>query len=331
MISNKSLLYIGETSGVHDKRFLKAFCLKFNVTTLFLSDTNQKELEVQKKFDIIVVSPISYDLLKLSKGYEGTKIGICWAIEVNHLNYNREQIEFIQNNLKEFKAVIADADYIASQIREKFLFKGRVIKLYYGCDLNQFLQPQNHITGKNENRICVTRRWLPLYNNELIIKAVTILEKTHKVQLVFTNNKESEPDESQISLISTLKTKTKFVQANSAEEVANIFSYSDIYLSASQSDGISVSLLEAMASGLICVVTNFPTNLEIIKHGINGFIFKNNDIESLVSTLDEVFSLPEQEQLQIIQRAQQFVKGAADWHRNKMELLDTLLEIIHED
>ena len=329
MISNKSLLYIGETHGVHDERFLKAFSLNFNVTAFFRSDINQKKQKMQKQFDIIVVSPISYQLLKLSKYFEGTKIGVCWAIEVNHINHNGEEIELIQNNLKEFKAVIADAEYITDQIRKKFLFKGKVIRTYYGCELDQFLQTRDSIT--NQNRICVTRRWLPLYNNDLIIRAITIIEKSHKVQLVFTCNKENQPDENHISLISKLNSKAKLTQANSAEDIASIFASSDIYISASQSDGISVSLLEAMASGLICVVTNFPTNLEVIKHGINGFVFKNNEVQSLVSTLNEVFSLSKQERLDIIERAQQFVKSVGDWQKNKSKLLNSVLEISREN
>ena len=74
MISNKSLLYIGETHGVHDERFLKAFSLIFNVSAFFRSDINQKKQKVQKQFDIIVVSPISYQLLKRSEDFKGTKV-----------------------------------------------------------------------------------------------------------------------------------------------------------------------------------------------------------------------------------------------------------------
>ncbi len=45
----------------------------------------------------------------------------------------------------------------------------------------------------------------------------------------------------------------------------------DLYVSASLSDGASVSLMEAMACGLPCVVSGIPANLEMIDEGKTGF------------------------------------------------------------
>lgn len=48
----------------------------------------------------------------------------------------------------------------------------------------------------------------------------------------------------------------------------------DIYISCSSSDSTSVSLLEAMASGLFPIVSDISGNREWIRHGVNGLLFE---------------------------------------------------------
>ena len=57
------------------------------------------------------------------------------------------------------------------------------------------------------------------------------------------------------------------------------------YVSGSQSDGTSISLLEAMSAGLLCVTSDFPSNNEWINNGISGFTFKNGSASGLAQTL----------------------------------------------
>lgn len=50
---------------------------------------------------------------------------------------------------------------------------------------------------------------------------------------------------------------------------------SKCYISATKSDGSSLSLLEAMGNGAIPIVSNIPSNREWIVDGINGKLFRN--------------------------------------------------------
>ena len=59
---------------------------------------------------------------------------------------------------------------------------------------------------------------------------------------------------------------------------------SDIYLSASISDGLSISLLEAFASKLYPIVSDITANSNIIEHGNNGLLFQTNDPVSAVTS-----------------------------------------------
>ena len=119
-----------------------------------------------------------------------------------------------------------------------------------------------------------------------------------------------------------------FTGALESKDIALLHSDNDIYISAARSDGISVSLLEAMAAGMICIVTNFPSNLEIIQSGVNGFTFINGDVQSLSETIQRVVSLSAMERKEIGQAARKFVAERANWNINKMLMLDEILGLV---
>ena len=59
----------------------------------------------------------------------------------------------------------------------------------------------------------------------------------------------------------------------------------DLYLTASRSDGSSVSLLEAMACGLPVIASNIPGNLEWVELWRNGWLFEDGDVAALAQTI----------------------------------------------
>ncbi len=68
-------------------------------------------------------------------------------------------------------------------------------------------------------------------------------------------------------------------------EVRSALQQSDVFVSASRSDGASSSLLEALACGLFPVVTAIPANQAWIEDGINGLLFEVGDVRGLAEAL----------------------------------------------
>ena len=48
-----------------------------------------------------------------------------------------------------------------------------------------------------------------------------------------------------------------------------------IFISASRSEGFDISLLEAMGSGCACLASDIPAHRELIREGVDGYLFKD--------------------------------------------------------
>jgi glycosyltransferase involved in cell wall biosynthesis len=66
----------------------------------------------------------------------------------------------------------------------------------------------------------------------------------------------------------------------------------DLYLSASLSDSTSVSLLEAMASGAVPVVSDLEGNREWVEDGVGARLFGPGDAASLTRALEAALDDP---------------------------------------
>ena len=98
-----------------------------------------------------------------------------------------------------------------------------------------------------------------------------------------------------------------------------------IYISAASSDGSSISLLEAMSAGMICIATDFPSNLEWIEHSISGFIFPNGDSKALASIIEEISTLSHQEKIRIGNAAKEITLKRGDWRKNQKAFISTVI------
>jgi glycosyltransferase involved in cell wall biosynthesis len=61
------------------------------------------------------------------------------------------------------------------------------------------------------------------------------------------------------------------------EDVCKLVQASDIYVLASDNEGFGIALVEALATGLICVATDIPGPADIVVDGENGFLVAESD------------------------------------------------------
>jgi len=104
------------------------------------------------------------------------------------------------------------------------------------------------------------------------------------------------------------------------EKIHHYLKVSDIYVSPSLSDGTSVSLLEAMACKLPCVVTDNPAIKEWIENGKNGFVVPKRNSEELANKIIELLQDSKKREL-FGKRNRKIVEQRANWNKNFEEIL----------
>ncbi|MGW8249495.1 MAG: glycosyltransferase family 4 protein, partial [Anaerolineales bacterium] len=106
----------------------------------------------------------------------------------------------------------------------------------------------------------------------------------------------------------------------SQAELPRYYRSSDLYVSASHSDGTSISLLEAMACGRPMIVSDIPGNREWVEPGSNGWLFPDGDpdalAEALLNAVERRAELPD-----MGDAARRVAEERADWKANFQHLL----------
>jgi glycosyltransferase involved in cell wall biosynthesis len=112
-------------------------------------------------------------------------------------------------------------------------------------------------------------------------------------------------------------------QVNQADLPA-MYHAADLYISASHSDGTSVSLMEALGCGLPVVITDIPGNREWIADGEQGWLFPDGDDQAVTRLILRAYqwSKEQPEKLAALrQTARLRAEQRADWKKNFAVLL----------
>jgi len=154
-----------------------------------------------------------------------------------------------------------------------------------GTDLDRYT-PGTWPAPEGRSSIVSTRRQEPVYGNDTLIAALARLrdEGLDVTASVIGGGSLLETYRERVSSLG-LDQRVELPGQVSAEDVRRALQESDVYVSASRSDGTSSSLLEALACGLFPVVTAIPANEAWVEDGVTGLLFEVGDERGLADAL----------------------------------------------
>lgn len=322
-----SVLYISSTNNIHDQRIIEALNSCFDVIHINdfdLKDPKSYEI-IKGTFEVVVYSPLSavvpWEILNFKSAY-----GLCMAYEINELKSTSRSTEVMQKNIRYSSLINVDNIYVKEVILSLFLVNCPITEIKYGCDLPIFL-PKKKISPGIPNIIC-NRSWSEIHRNHDAIKALDMLNRDGTDFRSFFLSVPENLKNTLNSYPSLMNSgKVEFFSQLSQEEMSMKLAKSHIYVSASSSDGTSISLLEAMANGKIVITTDFPANLEVISPGVNGFVFRNYDPFDLYIKLKQVINLSKREILKISKCAQEYALNHGNWSKESAKLTHAVNEL----
>jgi len=126
------------------------------------------------------------------------------------------------------------------------------------------------------------RNLLPIYNVSLLIRAIpSVIREEPKTRFFIAGDGAERENLEKEAKNLNVNSFVQFLGRVPHDEMPNLLAQADIYISTSLSDGTSVSLLEAMATGAFPIVTDIASNKEWIEDGLNGILFPVNDEKML--------------------------------------------------
>jgi glycosyltransferase involved in cell wall biosynthesis len=202
---------------------------------------------------------------------------------------------------------------------------GRIVVFPWGVDLERF-QPGRPGAARRQlgwERAIVlisVRAWEPLYGVEEVVEAFARGARSDsRLRLLLLGDGSRREAIRTAVARSRLEDRVHMPGWIPGERLPDYYNSADVYVTASRSDGSSVSLLEAMASGLPCVGSDIPGNREWIAPGETGFLYPVGEpalLEREVRRLSAEAGMREA----LGRRARGIVQARADWRRSVQAL-----------
>ena len=201
----------------------------------------------------------------------------------------------------------------------------------WGVDLERFSPGEKHNdlrvrAGWQEEFVLLhLRSWEPVYGVEVFARAfLQAAGECPELRLFMPGNGSLAPQIRKILM--PVMDRVQFVGQVTQEKLPAYYQAADLYVSASHSDGSSVSLMEALASGLPALVSDIPGNREWIADSEAagskpGWLFPDGDVDALakglVQAVEERKSIAENGAA-----ARQLAEERADWTKNVEKLME---------
>lgn len=186
---------------------------------------------------------------------------------------------------------INEEDYIRAK-SFSLRAEGKVFKIPgVGIDISKINEiPSNRTKLMNElgldkNSIIITSVG-ELNRNKNNIVVLKALAKLHNARIHYVICGAGQKKEHLLSMAREIGVEENVHFMGFRTDVIEILKSSDIYLLPSIREGLPRSLMEAMACGLPCVVSNIRGNVDLIEHGVNGFLCSANASEEFPKAID---------------------------------------------
>jgi len=297
MAKKINICIIGPDS-IHTKRWANWFLNSkyYNVTTLLYPTYKNpfqyvfaikkilfNYLKIRKKQDITHIHYIGTFAYILTPFVKKNLVLSAWGSDVLISPKKYKVWNFLLKKcLKKSTKILTDGQHIISMLLKYYGISDEKIFLsLYGTDVNKY-------SPKNKNKIDIKKKY-PGYNNfiislrnlepvyginTLVMAAEEVVKQDSKTLfLIFGNGTLKEGLENKTKQLN-LERNILFCGGYSQEYMQKILPNMDIYVSTALSDaGLAASTAEAMASGVISIVTDFGDNKNWVKDGVTGYLF----------------------------------------------------------
>ena len=225
------------------------------------------------------------------------KVKIIETIHNEKITHSKAHKFFLNHKLCK---IVSIADKVTESVNKNIINKeGKVTQIYNGIEIKKF-ECKRTFNDEHEINIVAIGRLTEQKNHKLLLEAfkrlTERLEEEHKGLPNLRIYGQGELKEDLIRYIDENNIQNVQLMGITSN-VDKVLKESDIYVMSSNYEGFSISLIEAMVSGIAIVCTNVGANNEIIGNNEAGILVASNDTQQLVDALFKLLSKDERKKL----------------------------------
>jgi glycosyltransferase involved in cell wall biosynthesis len=266
--------------------------------------------------DIVQAGPLQRSALLVALSGFQPLVSMSWGYDLIHdAGRNALWRWATRYTLRHSTVMLGDCSTIRHLAISYGMPDERIVTFPWGVELERFT-PLSDKSNRQSFTLLSTRGWEPIYGSDVIARAfVQAARQRPELRLVMLGNGSQAALLRQIFQQGGVQEQVLFPGQVNQADLPRYYRSADLYISASHSDGTSISLLEAFASGLPALVSDIPGNQEWVTLGQNGWLFPDGDADALaqgiLQALDQRQRLPEMSSL-----ARLTAEQRADWEVN---------------
>ncbi|MHC4069705.1 MAG: glycosyltransferase [Planctomycetota bacterium] len=177
------------------------------------------------------------------------------------------------------------SDELSALVKTLGVPEEKIITLSQGVYIGLF-DYKPRLTIPATVRLLCTRAFRPVYDQETVLNACSILKKKKiNFTLTFAAGSDMQENIENIAGKKGLADQINFLGGYENRSLPSIMAEHDIYISAALWDGTSVSLLEAMSCGLFPIVSKTKSNQAWIEENKTGLMFQCGNAEELADKI----------------------------------------------
>lgn len=255
-------------------------------------------------------------------------VSMSWGSDLlREIDQDGTKLRSARFALKRSAVLVGDCEAVKQKALSLGFPAERVVLFPWGVDLQKFSPDggstrRERLGWQNDFVLLSLRSWEPLYGVDLVARAFCRAARDlPELRLLLLGNGSQAPQIHALVQSQQMVERVHFGGQVRNDDLPDYYRSADLYLSASHSDGSSVSLMEALACGRPVLVSDIPGNREWISGQAAGWLFSDGDEEGLVEGIRQAA----RERAGLAERgkaARKLAEARADWTKNFARLLE---------
>jgi len=296
------------------------------------------------KPDLIQAGPIQRSAFLAALSGFRPLVTMSWGYDLLHDVHKGRSWEWsTRYTLKRSAALVGDCDTIRKLAIQYCMAPERIVTFPWGANTQKYFPVESKVDvsvrqrlGWDENTFVLlsTRGWAPIYGVDDLAKAfVKAARERPELRLFMLGNGPLAPAIRRIFQQGGVMDQVHFPGQVPQAKLPDFYQAADLYISTSHSDGTSISLLEALASGTPVLLSDIPGNQEWVSDSLPqeemggaaenevGWLFHDGDINSLTHGILQ--AVDQKEQLPAMScAARQLAETRGNWEKNFPKLFE---------